>query len=122
MAFLISQRRFIKLYILHILEQRQTYGLEMMEQLKAYLKEEGYSPPSSELYRGLHELVSEGIIASIPTLKRDHNGGDEDFQEVVLYRYTTEGKEKASVFRQEMKMEIDRCLGMLRLAVKENFK
>ncbi|ARR10698.1 helix-turn-helix transcriptional regulator [Paenibacillus bovis] len=122
MAFLIGQRPFIKLYILHILDQRQSYGLEMISEVKRYLKEEGYTPPQSEIYRGLNELVTAGIIETTHRIKKDHNGSTGDFQEIILYKYTIDGRQKAEMFKREVKLELDRCIGMLKQARKDNFK
>lgn len=100
MAFMIGQRPFIKLYILHILDKRQSYGLEMMSELKGYLKEEGYTPPTSEIYRGLEELLKAEIIETTHRIKKDHNGTARDFQEIILYRYTENGRQKAEEFKK----------------------
>lgn len=121
MAFLMGQRAFIKLYILTIISTRQSYGLEMMEQLKQKLKLEGYTPPSSELYRGLDELVKEGIIYGV---RRTKGGPDSktDFQEIVLYRFTEDGEEKAEAYKMKLKSDLSRSLGILQLAIKDNYQ
>lgn len=70
--------------MLILIEERQTYGFEMMEELKKHLREEGYKPPQSEIYRGLDELVK--------------------------------------AYKAELREELTRCLGILNVAVTDNFK
>ncbi|MFB5678779.1 helix-turn-helix transcriptional regulator [Paenibacillus terreus] len=119
MAFMIAQRAFIKLYLLTLVEKHWGYGYQMLEDMKFQFKEFGYIPPQSEVYRALHELVQEGILYRTKKLKK----GDPrvDFQEIVMYNFTDEGREKAALYKKQVKADLDRCIGMLRKAEKDNF-
>ncbi|MHA0856088.1 helix-turn-helix transcriptional regulator [Paenibacillus sp. CMAA1364] len=119
MAFMIAQRAFIKVYLITMVEQKRGYGYQMLEELRKDFKDFGYSPPQSEIYRALHELVQEGVLYRKKQLK----GTDPkvDFQEIVLYHFTNEGKEKAELYKKQIKTDLDRCLGMLNKAVNDNY-
>lgn len=119
MAFMIAQRAFLKLYLLKMVEQRKGYGYQMLEELKTEFKTYGYVPPQSEIYRALHELVQEGVLYRTKKLK----GGDPnvDFQEIVLYHFTDDGREKADLYRKQVKTDLDRCLAILHKAEQDNY-
>lgn len=119
MAFMISQRAFIKLYLITMVERHQGYGYQMLEAMKSEFGSFGYVPPQSEVYRALHELVQEGIFYRTKRLK----GSDPrvDFQEIVLYHFTDEGAEKAKLYRKQVKADLDRCLGLLHKAEQDNY-
>ncbi|MCM3782827.1 helix-turn-helix transcriptional regulator [Neobacillus mesonae] len=119
MAFMISQRAFIKLYLITMVEQHRGYGYEMLEAMKEEFKGFGYVPPQSEVYRALHELVQEGVFYRTKRLK----GSDPriDFQEIVLYHFTDDGEEKARLYKKQVKTDLDRCLGMLKKAESDNY-
>ncbi|MGG1669958.1 helix-turn-helix transcriptional regulator [Paenibacillus sp. NRS-1783] len=119
MAFMIAQRAFIKLYLLTLVEKHHGYGYEMLETMKTSFKEFGYTPPQSEIYRALHELDSEGILYREKRLKG--NDPKVDFQEIVIYRFTDQGKEKAALYKKQVKADLDRCLGILHKAEKDNY-
>lgn len=69
MAFMIAQRAFIKVYLITMVEQHKGYGYQMLEDLRRDFKAHGYSPPQSEIYRALHELVQQGILYRTKQLK-----------------------------------------------------
>lgn len=89
--FLIKQRAFLKLYLLGLIEKRKDYGLNFLEEIREEFKELGYKPTHSELYKSLHSLAKEGWVERIRKVKGDPK---EDFQEIILYRLTEEGKKK----------------------------
>ena len=119
MAFMIAQRAFIKVYLITLVEKHRGYGYQMLEDLRRDFKSHGYSPPQSEIYRALHELVQQGILYRTKQLK----GTDPkvDFQEIVLYHFTPDGDEKARLYKKQVKTDLDRCLGMLNKAVSDNY-
>ncbi|USB31968.1 helix-turn-helix transcriptional regulator [Paenibacillus sp. YPG26] len=119
MAFMIAQRAFLKLYLIKMVEERRGYGYQMLEDLKSEFKPHGYLPPQSEIYRALHELVQEGVLYRTKKLKG--NDPSVDFQEIVLYHFTNDGKEKAELYRKQVKTDLDRCLGILHKADQDNF-
>jgi DNA-binding PadR family transcriptional regulator len=119
MAFMISQRAYLKLFLIGMVEKKRGYGYEMLEELKGVFMPFGYVPPQSEIYRALHELVQEGVLYRTKKLK----GLDPsvDFQEIVLYHFTDDGHDKAELYKKQVKADLDRCLGMLNKAVNEHF-
>lgn len=119
MAFMIAQRAFIKLYLIGMVEQNRGYGYEMLEAMKAEFKKYDYTPPQSEIYRALHDLVNAGIFYRTKKLKG--NDPTVDFQEIVLYHFTDDGMEKAKLYKKQVKLDLDRCLGMLHKAVEDNY-
>lgn len=119
MAFMIAQRAFIKVYLITMVEQQRGYGYQMLEELRQEFKSHGYSPPQSEIYRALHELVQEGVLYRTKQLKG--NDPRVDFQEIVLYHFTDDGAEKAKLYKKQVKTDLDRCLGILHKAVNDNF-
>lgn len=118
-AFMIAQRAFIKTYLITMVEQHRGYGYQMLEEMRQEFKSFGYSPPQSEIYRALHELVQEGVFYRTKQLKG--NDPRVDFQEIVLYHFTEDGHEKAKLYKKQVKADLDRCLGMLNKAVKDNY-
>ncbi|GAA0394330.1 MULTISPECIES: helix-turn-helix transcriptional regulator [Paenibacillus] len=119
MAFMIAQRAYIKLYLITKVEQRRGYGYQMLEEMKEEFKPFGYVPPLSEIYRALHELVQEGVLYRTKQLKG--NDPSVDFQEIVLYHFTEEGRDKAKLYKKQVKADLDRCIGMLQKAVQDNY-
>ncbi|ASA21325.1 helix-turn-helix transcriptional regulator [Paenibacillus donghaensis] len=119
MAFMIAQRAFIKVNLITMVEQNRGYGYEMLEEMRRDFKPYGYSPPQSEIYRALHELVQQGILYRTKQLKG--NDPKVDFQEIVLYHFTPDGEEKAKLYKKQVKTDLDRCLGILNKAVADNY-
>ncbi|WP_422657177.1 helix-turn-helix transcriptional regulator [Paenibacillus sp. EC2-1] len=119
MAFMIAQRAFIKVYLITMVEQQRGYGYQMLEEMRKEFKKHGYSPPQSEIYRALHELVQEGVLYRTKQLKG--NDPKVDFQEIVLYHFTSDGEEKAKLYKKQVKSDLDRCLGILNKAVIDNY-
>jgi DNA-binding PadR family transcriptional regulator len=119
MGFMIAQRAFIKVYLITMVEQQRGYGYQMLEELRREFSNYGYSPPQSEIYRALHELVQEGVLYRTKQLKG--NDPRVDFQEIVLYHFTDGGLQKADLYKKQIKTDLDRCLGILNKAVGDNY-
>lgn len=119
MAFMIAQRAYLKLFLIGMVEKRKGYGYEMLEELKEQFRPFGYVPPQSEIYRALHELVQEGILYRTKQLKG--NDPTIDFQEIVLYHFTEDGVATADLYKKQVKIDLDRCLGMLNKAVHDHY-
>lgn len=119
MAFMIAQRAYLKLFLIGMVEKRRGYGYQMLEELKVAFRPFGYVPPQSEIYRALHELVQEGILYRTKRLKGEDPSVD--FQEIVLYHFTEDGHEKAELYKKQVKLDLDRCIGMLNKAVSDHF-
>lgn len=113
-GFMLKQRAFLKLYLISIMEREKLYGLQILETLRDEFKEFGYRPNSSEIYKSLHELVDDGIFLRYEKLKEGTK-----LQKVVLYKFND--YEKAKLYKKQLKMEIDRCTGLLNKALKDNF-
>jgi DNA-binding PadR family transcriptional regulator len=87
-----------------MIDERKYYGLEMMEEIKIRLKSEGYLPPQSELYRALNDLLKDGIIYGIRQIKGNHDATG-DFQEIILYQFTDDGRKRAETLKVKLKYE-----------------
>ncbi|MFM9280855.1 helix-turn-helix transcriptional regulator [Paenibacillus jiagnxiensis] len=117
MAVMVAQRAIIKLYLLTFLEKNRGYGYQMFDELKSHIKESGLNPPDSEVYRILHGLVDDGVLYRT----KQESGRVEFPQEIYIYDFTADGREKAALFKKQVKPEIERCIGVLRKAEKDNF-
>jgi len=117
-GYLLRQRSFLKLYLLTLVEKKKEYGLHYQKELIDMFKPYGYKPTLSEIYKSLHELSQEGILKRSKKIKGDPKT---DFQELVYYQFTESGYEKAKLYRKQMKVELDRCIGMLQKAVQDNY-
>lgn len=115
--FLVKQRAFLKLYLITLIEERHLYGLKLRDFLKDQFKQFGYRPNHPEIYKSLHDLIEEGIIYQVKEKKQGMQ-----YQDVVYYRFTEEGYDKARLYKKQLKEELDRCIGLLDQAVKDNYK
>ncbi|WP_232697391.1 helix-turn-helix transcriptional regulator [Brevibacillus daliensis] len=113
-GFLLKQRSFLKFYLITKIEQQKGYGLQMLDDLENEFKPFAYSPTHTELYKSLHELKDEGIIDWHRQLKPET-----DLQEIKIYRIVDQ--EKANLYKKQMKVELDRCYGLLRKALQDNY-
>lgn len=113
-TFMLRQRAFIKLYLITMTEQKRLYGFKIWETLEEEFKEFGYKPQRSEIYKSLHELLDDGILKS-------HNVEKEGTkrQEVVVYQFKNHDEAKA--YKKLLKAELDRCVGLLQKALKDNY-
>lgn len=118
MAFMVKSRAFLKLYVLNWIEQDRSYGYDMLTNLQKEFAPYGYSPTHSELYTILKELSLEGYVTRT---KRRRGTNPEDFQEIILYQLTDRGKEYMESYKKMLKVELDRCEGLLRKALMDNY-
>ena len=116
---MIAQTAYLKLFLIGMVEKRKGYGYEMLEELKEQFRPFDYVPPQSEIYRALHELVQDGILYRTKRLKG--NDPTIDFQEIVLYHFTEDGMAKGDLYKKQVKIDLDRCLGMLNKAVHDHY-
>jgi len=117
-GYLVKQRAFIKLYLLTMIERKKDYAFNYLDEMKTELHKFGYQPTHSEIYKALHELTLDGVLYRTKKIKGDPR---KDFQEIVLYRFTEEGYEKAKLYKKQMKAELDRCVGLLQKAIRDNY-
>ena len=115
-GFLLKQRAFLKLYLLEMIEQHKGYGFQMKEELQQAFREYGYRPTHPEIYKTLHELAKDGWVKRERRLRGMEN---DEFQEIILYHLTDYGKEQLILYKKQMKVELDRCLGLLHKAVRD---
>ena len=115
-GFLLKQRAFLKLYLITLIEQKHLYGLKLRDLLKEEFKQFGYEPHHPEIYKSLHDLIEQGIIYQVKEKKEGKK-----YQEVVYYRFTKEGPELAKSYKKLLKAELDRCIGLLEKAVRDNY-
>ncbi|MCY7865925.1 helix-turn-helix transcriptional regulator [Bacillus spizizenii] len=114
-TFMLRQRAFLKLYLIKLVEEERLYGLEILETLKGEFKAYGYKPTHSEIYKSLHELMADGIL---DRYRRPKEGTK--LQEVVYYRFND--LEEAKRYKKLLKVELDRCVGLLQKALKDNYR
>lgn len=113
-TFMLRQRAFLKLYMITLVEREKWYGLEILDYLRKEFEQFGYRPYHSEIYKSLHELMDDGILARY---KRVKEGAD--LQEVVYYKF--QDYEKAKLYKKQLKAELERCIGLLQKAVRDNY-
>ncbi|SES32636.1 helix-turn-helix transcriptional regulator [Salipaludibacillus aurantiacus] len=114
-TFLLRQRAFLKLYLITLTEQERLYGLRILDLLRNDFKIYGYKPNHSEIYKSLHELMDDGILERYKKPKEGMK-----LQEVVYYRF--KDYEEAQRYKKQLKVELDRCVGLLQKAIKDNYK
>lgn len=117
-GFLLKQRAFLKLYLFRMLENQVEYGNGLLEALRREFRSYGYSPTHSELYKVLHEFYRDDLVTREKKLKGEPGI---DFQEIILYRLTDKGKAEAELYRKQMKVELERCRGLLDKALADNY-
>lgn len=115
-GFLIKQRAFIKAYLIHLIDRQKDYGWNYLEEIREVFQPYGFNPTATELYRCLHELVEDGILYRIKKRKEDS-----EYQEVVLYKFTDDGWQKGKLYKQQVKTDLDRSMGLLKKAVKDMY-
>lgn len=113
-GFMIRQRAFLKLYLITEIEKGKSYGFQLQDILLAKFAPFAFEPTLPEIYRALHDLAEDDIL---------HKG--EEKVEGAKYKkigvYTIKDKEKARAYKKLVKMDLERCDGLLRQAVYDNF-
>ncbi|MFE4809710.1 hypothetical protein ACFQ9Y_00865 [Peribacillus simplex] len=66
----------------------------------------------------MHDLTREGVLRREERLLGERGV---DFQEIIIYQLTDKGKEALELYRKQMKVELDRCIGLLKKAVSDNY-
>ena len=113
-TFMIRQRAFLKLYLINLSESGRLYGLGFLEVLKEDFRPFGYKPTHSEIYKSLHELMNEGVLERRKKLKEGAS-----LQEIAVYRIKDQGK--ADLYKKQVKHDLDRCQGLIKKALKDNY-
>ena len=113
-TFVIRQRAFLKLYMLHKAEEGKLYGLQILDDLLEHFHDLGYRPTKSEIYKSLHDLLNDGLIVRHPV----HKQGTE-MQTLFIYRLGD--KEKVKAYKDTIKVELDRSISLLNRALKDNY-
>ncbi|MED3660858.1 helix-turn-helix transcriptional regulator [Ureibacillus sp. FSL K6-8385] len=113
-TFVIKQRAFLKLYMIHEAEKGRLYGLQILENLQDYFKDLGYRPTKSEVYKSLHELLKDGYLTREPIIK-------EGTEMQTLYIYRIGDKEKVKAYKDTIKADLDRSIALLKRALKDNY-
>lgn len=117
-GFLLKQRAFLKLYIYKYIERNKGYGSQYLGDLKDEFNIYGYKPTHSELYKCLHEMTRDGFVKREKKIKGEKSV---DFQEIILYQLTDEGKKEYDRYKTQMKKELDRCRGLLDKAIRDHY-
>ncbi|MGM2632493.1 helix-turn-helix transcriptional regulator [Bacillus cereus group sp. Bce040] len=117
-GFLLKQRSYLKLYIYRIIDRNKGYGSQYLNDLREEFKFLGYHPTHTELYKTLHELTRDGYVKREKRIKGEEGV---DFQEIILYQLTDEGKKEYDRYKQQMKVELERCKGLLDKALKDHY-
>lgn len=113
-TFVLRQRAYLKLYMLHKAEKGRLYGHKIMEDLQDYFKDLGYKPTKSEVYKSLHELLKEGYVTREPTTK-------EGTEMQKLYLYKLGDKEKIKAYKDTIKADLERSIALFNRAIKDNY-
>lgn len=104
--FLVKQRSVLKGVLIVLSEENRLYGLEYKKTIYDELKMFGYKPNHSEIYKSLHELLEEGVLKRIKKIKEGKK-----LQEVVYY--VVDDLDKAKLYKKQLKVDLDRSIGLL---------
>ena len=111
-TFVLKQRAYLKLYMLHEAEKGRLYGHQIMEDLQDYFKDLGYKPTKSEIYKSLHELLKEGYVTREPITKAEMQ---------KLYIYRLGDREKIKAYKDTVRADLDRSIALFNRAIKDNY-
>ncbi|WP_026693955.1 Replication termination protein [Peribacillus kribbensis] len=125
-GFLLKQRAFLKLYLLDYIQSNKSYGRQFVEDLRKEFEPYAYAPTHSEVYKCLHDLYREGYLKREKKLLGEQGGDfigkkDATFQEIIVYHMTEEGKAKLETYRKTLKVELERCIGLLTKGLNDHF-
>lgn len=113
--FLVKQRAFLKIYLISMAEKEQLYGKKYQEVIINKFKKYGYKPNHSEIYKSLYELIDDGILARKEKVKEGMK-----YQKVV--NYIIKDTDKVKLYKKQLKVELDRCYGLLGQAIQDIYK
>lgn len=113
-SFVLRQRAFLKLYMLHKAEAGNLYGHQIMEDLQEHFKDLGYRPTKSEVYKSLHDLYNNELISRKPIKKQGT-------EMQTLYVYQIKDWEKVKAYKDLIKYELDRSVALLDRALQDNY-
>jgi Replication terminator protein. len=114
-GFLLKQRAFLKLYLITMIENDKGYGNQFYKELERKFESKfGFSPTNGELYKALYDLMEDGIVD-----RYRQRMADKDLKEIFIYRI--KDKDLANAYRSLMKVELDRCIGLLKQAIEDNY-
>ena len=117
-GFLLKQRAFLKLYLYRTIDRSKGYGSQYLDDIRAEFKMLGYRPTHTELYKVLHELTRDGYVKREKKIKGEKGV---DFQGIILYTLTQEGKAEYELYKKQMKVELERCKDLLEKALQDNY-
>jgi len=117
-GFLLKQRAFLKLYIYKTIDKNKGYASQYLGDLRKEFKQYGYEPTHTETYKVLHELTRDGLVKRERQIKGEKGV---DFQEIILYSLTDEGKKEYDLYKKQMKVELERCRGLLDKALEDHY-
>lgn len=113
-GFLIKQRAFLKVFLITNISNGRWYGKALLDELRKEFAPYGYEPQHSEVYRALHELMEAGILKRGKVVK---DGAK--YQEIAVYYI--QDKDKANAYKKLAKADLDRCQGLLKKALQDNY-
>jgi DNA-binding PadR family transcriptional regulator len=111
-----KQRAIIKLYLINLIEQKQTYGLHYQDIINTKIKAFDHQPAESEIYKVLHELTSDGLVRRDKRLM-----ASDGLKEVVVYSLTDSGYKEALMYKQLVKEDLERSRRIIDKVLKDNF-
>ncbi|MCD7911091.1 Replication termination protein [Bacillus velezensis] len=113
-GFLLKQKAFLKLYMITMTEQNRLYGEKLFELMTHEFKDVGYKPTRSEIYRALYDLTKDNILKREKVKKEGAK-----LQELALYKISD--MKAASLYKIQLKAELDRCQLIIKKALRDNF-
>lgn len=87
-----------------------------MENIDFQRKE--YHPTESEFYKALYELSEDGIVQRH---KRSQEEKGKGLKEIVIYSFTEDGYGKAQVYKQQVKIDLERSRRIIDSVLADNY-
>lgn len=117
-GFLLRQRAYLKLYLYRSISRNKMYGKQYLNEFLAEFDQFGYTPSHAEIYKTLHEMTLDGHVKRERRIKGDPQT---DFQEIIFYTLTEQGKEFYEAYNKSMKVELERCRDLLNKALRDHY-
>lgn len=108
-----STTAFVKMYILHLLEERSYYGNEIIDEIKSRLKGK-WEPSPGMVYPLLSQLESDGYIKGW--------WEEPNKRSIKTYKITKEGSEQYKLLALKNKQSIDDSLIILKSILADVYK